>query len=516
MRRTISVLIASLLAVPPSAFAQTFKILGTRATGMGGAGVAAAEGGMAQYWNPAGLALQKGFDVQAPVSAGAEFTKNLLEKANGLSALSTQINAIQSKTSSGADGLTLGDYQTFLDALNKVNGLNQKGLGLLADAEGGGNVRIGRFAFSVNNFTEFGADPYVDTVNMGLAGGSFGAGVQAVVNGGGPVGGHGSVDATQQAQLAGIISQMTSSVGIVLPGGATAAQVANELIFQADPGGTNPAATQSAINQIQQLYNQAAAFLPSGVNPFAANQTSLTLRGASVTEASMGMGGGLPFVEDGSAWSRLSLGANAKYLQAQVGYATVNVLDKDAKMSDLEKDFRNNLKTSSAVGLDLGLLYDLQDTGIHSRFGLTARNVNRPRFDQPQAASDAGADAYRLDPQVRAGWSWKPLGWFLVAADVDVTDNNTSLPGYKSRMAGGGAEVNVFNRSWLNLALRGGLMKNVAESSSPLAYTAGLGLNLFHVHLDVGGAVSSKRVKIDDGTEVPASVRVAAELGVLF
>ena len=99
---------------------------------------------------------------------------------------------------------------------------------------------------------------------------------------------------------------------------------------------------------------------------------------------------------------------------------------------------------------------------------------------------------------------------------MDVTNNNTSLPGYKSRMAGGGAEINVFHRSWLNLALRGGLMKNLSETTSPLAYTAGLGLNLLHVHLDVGGAVSAKRVKIEDGTEIPASVRVGAELGVQF
>ena len=407
MRRTFSVFIAGLLFFPPSAFAQTFKILGSRATGMGGAGVAVAEGGMAQYWNPAGLALQKGVDVQAPVSAGGEFTKNLLEKANDLSALSNQIGVIQAKSASGPDGLSLGDYQTFLDSLNKINSLNEKGLGLLADVEGGANLRIGRFAFSVNNFTELGADPYVDTVNMGLAGGSFGGGLQAVVNSGGPVGGHGSVDATQQSQLSGVITQMVGSVGIVLPGGATADQVANELIFQAQGQGQTAAQTAAAINQIQTLYNEAKAFLPAGINPFAANQTSVTLRGASVTEAAVGLGGGLPFLE-GPKWDRLSIGVNAKFIQAQVGYASVNVLDKNAKLSDLQSEMRDDLKTSNALGVDLGLLYDLRDTGLHSQFGLTAWNVNRPSFAQPAVAAQAGESDYRLDPQVRAGWSWKP------------------------------------------------------------------------------------------------------------
>ena len=58
-RSFVFVLVACLIgALPPAvASAQTFEILGTRASGMGGAFVAVADDASAVYWNPAGLVL---------------------------------------------------------------------------------------------------------------------------------------------------------------------------------------------------------------------------------------------------------------------------------------------------------------------------------------------------------------------------------------------------------------------------------------------------------------------------
>src|SRR5690242_9863605 len=53
----------TLLATARPAVAQTFKIVGTRAAGMGGAFVAVADDASATYWNPAGLALGRVFSA---------------------------------------------------------------------------------------------------------------------------------------------------------------------------------------------------------------------------------------------------------------------------------------------------------------------------------------------------------------------------------------------------------------------------------------------------------------------
>jgi len=514
MHNIKSILIMFFLAVTSSS-AQSFKILGTRSLGMGGAGVALAQGEVSQYWNPAGLALRKGMEVEIPFGIGAELTQDLLKEANDLAHLAPKISAIQNKTIANTDALTLAQYQDFLNALVQINELNKEGLGVLVELQGGANIRIGPFAVSYNNFTEVGADPFVDTVNMGLSGGSFGTGLNAVFNDGSINGSNPGVNPTDQANLAAVITDMNSKLGLNLPGSAS--NIANELIFNASTagGGTlSSAEISQAVSKIQELYNQAITFLPGGVNPFAANQTNLTLRGASVGEVAIGAG--RSFFQENAFLKRFSVGANVKILRGEVGYAKLNILEKSVQVKDLYKDFTNNLKTSIAFGVDLGILYDMQDTRAHCRWGVVARNVNRPEFDQPQAGKDAGLRDYSLDPQVRAGGAWRPLNWMTVVADVDLTNNSTSLPGYKSRQVGGGLEINVFNRSWLNLALRGGLLKNIAEKESSLAYTAGLGLNLLHVCFDVGAALSSKSVKIDTGDQIPSSLRAAANLGVRF
>src|SRR5678815_2187970 len=52
------------LALGEDAFAAEFVIVGPRAMGMGGAGVAVTTDALATYWNPAGLAMTQTVDVR--------------------------------------------------------------------------------------------------------------------------------------------------------------------------------------------------------------------------------------------------------------------------------------------------------------------------------------------------------------------------------------------------------------------------------------------------------------------
>src|SRR5207249_3146987 len=78
---------------------------------------------------------------------------------------------------------------------------------------------------------------------------------------------------------------------------------------------------------------------------------------------------------------------------------------------------------------------------------------------------------------------------------------------------------NVFNRAWINIPLRIGLMRNLAEPSAGTILTAGAGLNFLHVMLDASAAISNKRVVVESqGGEkkVPREVALGVQLSLLF
>ena len=117
------------------------------------------------------------------------------------------------------------------------------------------------------------------------------------------------------------------------------------------------------------------------------------------------------------------------------------------------------------------------------------------------------------------GASISPFNWWNITTDLDLTRNLTPVDNVASRQFGIGNEFNVFNRSWINIPLRIGLMKNLEESSAGTVFTAGTGLNFLHVMLDVSAALSNKRVVTESQgkeTKIPREVAVGAKLSFLF
>jgi hypothetical protein len=79
-RTSIRILIwffLSLVATP--AVAVEFAVVGPRAVGMGGAGVAVTTDSLATYWNPAGLAMTQTVDIRAQVSAQGVDRRGILQ-----------------------------------------------------------------------------------------------------------------------------------------------------------------------------------------------------------------------------------------------------------------------------------------------------------------------------------------------------------------------------------------------------------------------------------------------------
>lgn len=569
----ILLLTTSYFLLPASCFSDSFKILGTRPLALGGAFVAIGEDALTQYWNPAGLGIGRDFDIQIPVGVKLEATGDILGSADRLSDIADQFSDISSAQETGK-AISLDQLSAFANGIKELDDLNDPSKGVLVDVSAGANIRVSHFAVSVNNFTSFGADPSIDIKNLGLGEGSFSSnlspgikkadlpesteefegvdlgslindynaqykastGVDIFATPSDP-----TLAASANTLSSGILGDINTTlkdlgietnVTVTLPAGLSIEQaLANAIVrAAADPtiaaqlGTTvlSPAEIADYTTQINDAWPLVKSIIESnlGVNSsYAKNRSNLTVRGASVFEAALGYGRPAPYVQStavlGGILKGLYVGGNIKYMRGYVGYAKAQVLSDDEV--DPFDDLTDNQKISNRIGLDLGFLLKKSRLLIFKKtqFGLLMRNINGPAFDQPAEAIAGGEGSkYKMSPQIRGGVALWPFNWWTISSDLDLTKNSTPLPGYDSRLWGLGNEFNLVNSEWFNLALRAGLMKNTAESSSKLAYTGGFGLTLAHFVIDFGGAMSTDMVEVTDGTEVPASA--AASLTISF
>ncbi|MCX5789034.1 MAG: conjugal transfer protein TraF [Elusimicrobia bacterium] len=411
MNRLAFLVVASAVISAAPAGALEWTALGPRAMGMGGAGVAAVQGPLASYWNPAALGreTENAYGLQIPFGVHAALTGTVIEGAKNLKVLMKNYSASNLPAQASID-----------DALNKLNDPND---GLRIDAGAGADFKVGQVALFANGFFDMGAFPVVD------------------------------------------------------------------------------------LNHKSQLD------IVNGTN-----QSKLIVKGARLLEFGAGWGHELPFVPG------VFLGGNLKLMQAQVGYADYLVLQNNNDQSNILSTLKYGAKTSANFGVDLGALWDVQGTfegaWWQPRVGLVGRNLNNPKFSQPNAATAAGVTGrYALNPQVRLGGALSPLSWWHFVSDVDLTENRTTLDSVKSRQFGAGTEVDVFNRSWINIPLRFGVARNLANTNAGTMLTGGAGLNFLHFMLDASAQYSPKRIQTQSqggNTKLPRECAASLQLSLLF
>jgi len=212
----------------------------------------------------------------------------------------------------------------------------------------------------------------------------------------------------------------------------------------------------------------------AGGGTFDNNSSTIVFRGISITEVPLTYGFALS--------NNFSLGVNLKAMKAKTYYYSEKIYNSDS--DDLYDNMDNDSEESSDFGLDLAALYKAGPL----RVGVVARNVNKPSFDY------AGPGDYEVDPQVRAGAAIRLGSWITIAADMDLTENDTNVSDhYKSRTVAIGAELDLLRF----LRLRAGGYKNLSESDIGTVYTAGLGLNFYAFQLDTGVAWSKEKAEIE-------------------
>jgi len=400
-------------------------------------------------------------------------------------------------------------------------------------------LRWRNWGLNINSYMYITADPNVDMVNISptskqdvndsgtpvltqlrsfadsqaeLAGRGLGTGVADAVN----------FSAADQA-LAGNISNRITQSGIF--DAATATNLANELVYQASEFKTNLSYTaggqtynldQASLDFVLPILVQSAIDIETGgatSNSIDSNTTNTALNGLVILEAA------LTYSRESMIPSlpKLDMGAAFKVMRGSVGYYKLQLKSETLEADDVKDKFDKYTKDTINLGLDLGFMYSFDF--MKSKAGLVIKNINSPKFDQPDVAvADGLSPEIKLEPSARLGFSAHPWRRVFVSTDIDLTENNTILLGYKERMFGAGLELYLLPESTklFNIALRGGFKTNLAESDAGTVLSGGLGFNFLHGQLDFGGTYNTKKVADENGDEIPQELGFNLTLSLNF
>lgn len=502
--------------------AQSWQFVGSRAMGMGGAGVATAYGPDAQYWNPAGLTQEEdtnetGLLINAGMSL--ETTKNVLEGVGNLTDMSKKYKNLKNDISAG-NNISAEDISTIFKGLNNISKLIGDDTGTLVNADAGVGFKFKNFSVSGRAFGTGSIMPVVDTKNIKF---NTGTGLQ--------IGNPSAVLTPAQQTLADRLAAKIDETGTFSSlktllndtTCTTSGQLAVALIDAALSYGITQQQLESAIGTAidnmpgaAELINQAA----SATGSYKDNETLAMADTAAFGEVSLGYGM--------QVFRGIKVGGNFKVISGYTAQTGVMILTDDQKVEDIFRDAKDNKKNTTNVALDLGAMLNLsqllqKDVFFNPQFGLTARNINGPKFDRPDLPAGANpaiaqnwrTDKYQLKPQIRAGAAVNPFKWMTFAADIDLTENETIASSIKSRQLALGMEFNLVNSEKFNMPLRVGYNKNLAQSNVEPFYTAGIGFDMMHFYIELAGAVSTKTAEID-GKKYPSSGAASLTLGFLF
>jgi hypothetical protein len=518
MKKLVTAVAIAGLTLPVLALATEFQPIG--ALGMGGAGVARNNGALTAYWNPAGGAFQESpFAAHIGVGFGIRGSDGLAENVDRVN----DIKFDDVKTfNNNSDAKTVGNLVKMVAIIDDI-GTRKGNIALNAQVPVG--FAINRFSFGVYGNLEGYIRPMADINNIlpntistdpnnaSTKATSVNDLYVAISKNGATYQPGGYFSATERTNLT---SQFSSSLASD-PGGLTAGQKATQLVNAIDiqlKAGNLPADstyTTLSENLIPILKN------PTG-STFDRNTTSVMTKAIQYIEVPLSYGHPFEFGDYG----RLGIGATAKVISGTVyqnQILLVNRPNNDSTGSnDLAKDINKNSKGSVNFGLDLGALYKY-DKWLS--VGLVAKNINSPKFDAPDygvpeynaitkkivtSTKKVSGEDVKLKPQLRTGIALEPLSWLTIAADLDLTSNDTVAPGTvvgsaaKSQNVGGGLEVHPY--SWLRL--RGGAYKNIAKSADiGTILTAGVTLFI----LDIDGAFATDTFKMGSSS-IPQEMKI--------
>ncbi len=469
-----------------TASAEEWAILGARYQAMGGAGVALVNDNRAAHWNPGALAFAQASEFELPFSGTALSVGEIIRDADDIVEFidNNSFDAVLTKIQAGT-ALTAAELQDALTIADKLASLGTKAEGFLTGLDAGLSMRRGGLMITGQVSGSFGLDPVFDI-------GSFSF----------------SDDIDALTQVANIVGAGTDRSGFFTNTGSQALadiiavalgtwnqDQAEELVYQAELAGldTSSVGIQDMVSRVATATGGVAAL------DLSQNASGVIVQGLLTEEIGLGYGHSL-------FGDRVGIGANVRAVYGQTYYSFLQY-DDITGTDDLIDDITdsNNKETSQRVALDVGILLQPKDW---LRLGLVARNVNSPEF------KSKGPDDVELEEQIRAGIALNVLPNWIVAADIDVTENESqNVDGFASRMLSIGTEFRI--PFWVgSLALRAGAHTNLAsEGDDGVTLTAGFGLRLTHLQLDFAAGAATTREELEvGGSDIPSRLHFSGAL----
>jgi hypothetical protein len=491
---------AAVATAATPALAMDSFFVGARGQGMAGSLTAATDDVDAQYYNPAAYGFfgkdapdggrlatdnqslrEKHFGIGVDAGAGARVYGDLYDYADRLSEVD-DFGAYDDITSAQ-------EASDFVGLLGDLQGIDDPENGVLMDATGGVGLRFALpWAWApqgagVRSYNQVGVRGSLDRQNISdyYDKGSLNTEIQNSLSY------NNTRDNLSQDQYDAISDIMGDEETAKAIDDAIAGQdVTSDQIDQ-------------AIEFLSQTYGDGSYTAAVSGASLSDNQSGLIVKGFAIQS--------VPFTW---AWSwddvsyvggEWSVGTNIKLMRGDVFGKSFSVFS-DTDLGDQADNAWNNRETTTQVGLDVGLMGRYENWQV----GLMGRNLNSPTFEAP-TVDGVDLDNITAGPQVRAGLAWIPMDTLTLSTDLDLTRNQTMLNEYETQFASLGFEWDALS----TLALRGGLYNNVADDQIGNVYTAGLGLNLYLLRIDLGAAVSAERETVD-GNELPTEARANLEV----
>jgi hypothetical protein len=195
--------------------------------------------------------------------------------------------------------------------------------------------------------------------------------------------------------------------------------------------------------------------------------------------------------------NKIFIGANAKMIYATTFAHTASV--GSSSFNTFLDDIDTTTTRGSKASMDAGIIIAPSES---FSIGVTGRDLNSPTFSvqglfpvksslMPPATvtTQYMVREIELKPQVRAGFAWKPFQTLTLAADYDITKNETFTPGYEDQTLAVGLEKTVWSEY---LSFRAGAYQNVADSDAKVVYTAGVGTRIFVFRLDLAASYDTR------------------------
>ncbi|MBI2931590.1 MAG: conjugal transfer protein TraF [Planctomycetes bacterium] len=484
-----------LVAFCTPAAAQEWWPVDAQSRSMGNSGVALNDQVGATYVNAANLAsgLDTPFSLTGGLGGGVFLFADIgveedtMAMIDAVTDLYTDFAADQAalNTAAGADNLSIQDAIRVVDFLAH---LNEDGHGVFASVAGGMEMRFGSFGVFARQIGIAGADPFSDLslFNASAFSNLLTTDFYQQLSGGPPT-------TPEGLQL----SAALAAAGIAGDADGDTVPDNDELAFQAEQALGGAAVADPALQQalIQVAQNTQANAGGSEFSTLFYNGSGVEMRSVLMREVGISAGFAVPILP---ILSSARVGISLKEVMAQTFVTRITLKDLEDGMDVYERlprEFDENREQTNKFNIDLGAAVSpLPWVTV----GLSARNLIPMEFD---FASPSLVDKFQIDPQVKVGLGFTPLGMLRLGIDADLNEIDLDMiQGLRSQVLAGGFEVDL-----LPVRLRGGVFANLGAPDPQPVYTFGVGLNLMVLTVDVFGQMAATKEQIEQASTLNAS-----------